>query len=126
MTYASLSNQFARRGWSLWFGLFGGLTAWILHLAVGFAFVHDACRVGLNGIRLWSGIFTLVLAAVALLAVVAAYGHWRRRHHQETNELETVLGARRFMAISGMWFSGLSLLMILLTGIPILWLYPCA
>lgn len=111
--------------WLLWFGLFGGTPAWILHLAIGFALVYDGCQVGQDALRLRLGVLTLILAAVAAAGVWAAYREWKAAKDPHATVLETIYGLRRFMGIGGMLLSGLSLLIILLAAIPLIGLTPC-
>jgi len=124
MTTTASANRLVSP-WSLWFGLFGGVTAWLLHLAIGFALVHDACAIGWAGLELWLWIVTGALAFVALIATFVAYGTWRRAHRQAETEAEVRRGRTDFMGFTGVWLSGLSLLIILTTAIAIFWLNPC-
>ena len=104
--------------------LFGGLVAWVLHLAIGFALVYDGCAVGLANLQLWLWIVTGGLALVALIATLVGYRTWRRtrRHASDSGGVH---GSSRFIGAVGTWLSGLSLLIILLTAIPIVGLAPC-
>ena len=124
MAETTPAHVHGRYDWKLWYGLFGGLTAWILQLAIGFAVVHDLCLSGEDGVLLWASIITAVPALLALGALIAAYSSWRAER-TEGDTLETIHGVHRFMSITGMWFSGLSLLIILLLVAPIVWIYPC-
>lgn len=74
----SSSNQ-GRSGsqWPLWFGLFGGIAAWTLHLAIAYPLVYNGCALGLDQLSTWLLILTAVLGAVALLATIAAFFTWR-------------------------------------------------
>lgn len=124
MTTTAPQHRLARP-WPLWFGLFGGVTAWLLHLAIGFALVHDACAIGWAGLDLWLWIITGALGFVALIATFVAYGTWRRANRQEDTASEIMRGRTYFMGFMGAWLSGLSLLMILTTAVAIFWLNPC-
>jgi hypothetical protein len=74
----SSSNQ-GRSGsqWALWFGLFGGIAAWTLHLAIAYPLVYNGCALGLDQLSTWLLILTAVLGAIALLATIAAFFTWR-------------------------------------------------
>ncbi|MEZ4869286.1 MAG: hypothetical protein R3C14_48635 [Caldilineaceae bacterium] len=111
--------------WALWFGVFGGLVAWILHLTIGFALVHDGCRIGFTGLELWLWIITGALGFVALIATFVAYSTWQRANRRSDVDTNLTVDRIRFMGIIGAWFSGLSLLIILMTAIGIFWLGPC-
>lgn len=63
--------------WALWFGLFGGVAAWSLHLAIAYPLVYNGCALGLDPLSTWLLILTAVLGAVALLATIAAFFSWR-------------------------------------------------
>ena len=63
--------------WLTWFGLFGGVAAWTLHLAIAYPLVYNGCALGLDQLSTWLLILTAVLAAVALLATIAAFFTWR-------------------------------------------------
>ena len=63
--------------WPLWFGLFGGVAAWTLHLAIAYPLVYNGCALGLDQLSTWLLILTAVLGAVALLATIAAFFTWR-------------------------------------------------
>ena len=112
--------------WLLWFGLFGGLTAWILHLAIGFVIVLDGCALGMSYLRLTIGIVTAVLALIALAAALVAYRTWGRVDEAGDGDVGDRRGRIRFMAVTGVWLSGLALLIIVLLGIPVALLNPCA
>ncbi len=66
-----------QRQWALWFGLFGGVAAWTLHLAIAYPLVYNGCALGLDQLSTWLLILTAVLGAVALLATLAAFFTWR-------------------------------------------------
>src|SRR4051812_34127869 len=72
---------------SLWFGFFGGLAAWFAHLSVSYVLVYLGCVLGLNSLRLWLVVVTVLFALVALAALVMAYQNWQR-----TREMDNVNG----------------------------------
>jgi hypothetical protein len=111
--------------WALWFGLFGGLTAWILHLAVGFVLVFDGCAIGLSYLRIMLGAVTLVFAVLAAAATIAAYRIWQADDGRGDGGSEARPGRIRFMALTGVWLSALACLIIVLLAIPVVWLNPC-
>ena len=122
---------------SPWVHFLGGPVIWGIHFLVSYVWVEFACRANLLvldstilGITVLSWI-VLALTFIAVLAALyvgwASYGAWRRiRESQETDELESWgVEARRFMAFTGVFFSALFALVILLTGLPALVLGPC-
>ena len=123
MTTTLFASPTAMR-WAPWFGLFGGLMAWMLHLAIGFALVYDSCRTGFSQLRLWLVLITLLLALIALAATLVGYRLW---HHTQTDQEEAggAAGVQPFMGFVGAALSGLSLFIIVLTAIPVIWLMPC-
>jgi len=119
-------SEYVPGPWPLWFGRFGGLVAWIIHLALGFALVYDGCALGINNLRMLVGIVTIILAAVAGAATLIAYRNWQSLRTSHIEQQSVRNGRAHFMALSGLWFSGLGLLIIVLLTIPIVWLNPCA
>ena len=124
MTRRSYSDQLVNP-WLLWFGLFGGITAWLLHLAIGFALVYDGCSAGLAGTDLWLWIVTGVLAFVALIATFVAVSTWRTAGRRRRADSAIRVERTYFMGFTGAWLSAFSLLIILMTAIAIFWLAPC-
>lgn len=124
MTTTSSRNRLVS-AWALWFGLFGGVGGWLLHLMVGFTLVYDGCAIGMASLELWLWIATSALALVALVATFVAYSTWQRAGRQKERETNVMVGRTYFMGFIGAWLSGLSLLIILTTAIAIFWLNPC-
>lgn len=124
MAHTLFASPTARR-WAPWFGLFGGLTAWVLHLAIGFALVYDSCLTGFSHLRLWLVIVTLLLAFMALAATLVGYRLWQRTQ-TDSADVGGATGVQPFMGMVGAALSGLSLFIIVLTAIPVVWLTPCA
>lgn len=118
----------AKRG-QLWFGLFGGALAWLVHL-VGLSVTAEWG--GLSGLdeRMMGGISVvawLVLLWTALTAAVALGATWvavrlrRQMNSRQTSEqtVDDKLANSRFMARTGMLLSGLFLLIIVVETIPV-------
>ena len=123
---------------SPWFHLLGGPILWSAHFLVSYAWVEFACRVSLLvldstilGLTVlsWSVLILTILAVLATVYVGwSAYRSWLRiRESKETDELASWgVESRRFMALSGILLSALFSLVILLSGLPVLVLGPCA
>jgi hypothetical protein len=114
---------------ALWFGFLGGLAAWALHLTITYLLVYNGCVLGLASLRMWLVVVTVILALVTLAAVAMAYRVWRRvtdiydSEHDSEGEIDFT--RVRFVALMGIWLSGLSFLILVLVSIPILSLRPC-
>ena len=123
---------------SPWFHLLGGPILWIAHFLVSYAWVEFACRANLlvfdstiPGLTVlsWSVlVLTLIAALAALYVGWSSLQSWRRlRGSQETNEPDSWrIESKRFMALSGILLSTWFSLVILLSGLPVLVLRPCA
>jgi hypothetical protein len=136
--------------WALWFGLFGGIAAWTLHLAIAYPLVYNGCALGVDQLSTWLLILTTVLGAVALLATIAAFFTWRsagaqaspapasdspapsaisRTGAQASSPAPSapggMLGSRRLLGLMGMGLSGFSLLIMIFSAIAIVGLGPC-
>ena len=132
------SLSLSRLNRSPWFHLLGGPILWSAHFLISYAWVEFACRVkplvlvstilGFSVLSWIVLIFTLLAVLAALYVGWAAYRSWLRiRKSDERNELESWgVESRRFMAFGGILLSTLFALVILLTGLPVLALRPCA
>jgi hypothetical protein len=104
----------------LWFGVFGGLAAWSAHLVLGYLLISFGCDEGRSrpggdaGLTVGYVALTLVLAAVAAAATVAAIQAWRTDREW-----------RRFFGLFGALLSALALGTILLGGVQPFFLRPC-
>lgn len=124
------------RGFALWFGLFGGMAMWIVHLGGSYAAVPWVCGTG----RVW--VLHLITAGTALVAGAAtAAGVLRMRAVARRNpgasdvdgasawsdDPPRALRTEGFLALSGILMSGFFLALILFEGLPLLFQAdPCA
>jgi hypothetical protein len=114
----------------LWFALLSGPVVYSLHFLLVYFLVEAACRadwlrfelLGLNGISVWVIVLTVIAALVTLYSGLVAWRNWRRIKQQETERLEGYAG---LMSFSGVWLNGIFAGLILLTGLPALWLVVC-
>jgi hypothetical protein len=123
---------------SPWFHLLGGPILWSAHFLATYNWVEFACRANLLvldstvfGLTVlsWSVlVLTLITALAALYVGWSSHKTWRRlRESQATNEPDSWgIDSRRFMALGGILLSVLFSLVILLSGLPVLVLGPCA
>jgi len=131
------TNSFSRLSRSPWFHLLGSPIVWSAHFLGGYGWVEFACRAGLLvldstilGLTVISWVvlfFTLAAFLASLYVGWAAYDGWRRSGQADKTSDVSAWGveARQFMAFSGMAFSALFSLVILLSGLPVLVLGPC-
>jgi hypothetical protein len=120
-----------RREVGLWFAFGGAATAWAVHLSVGW-FLEEVVACGSAsvprglilgiGVEVWILFLTGITGAVATAAGVIGYRWWRRRNVGGDARSDR----RAFMAVAGMLSSGLFLPIILLGGLQVLTLHPCA
>jgi len=138
--------------WALWFGFIGGIAAWAVFLLSGFATAYVGCLWGLDAFRNWLYVLTAVFVVIAGIATAVAFRNERQsgpeadseygdREYANTgntyseityddsgdngNEGRVMHGRIKFIATLGAWLSVLSVMMILMTGIAIVWLIPC-
>ncbi|HEY8470225.1 MAG TPA: hypothetical protein VIL18_11310 [Longimicrobiales bacterium] len=117
-------------GWGrLFVAVFGGPIAWSLHLLVSYFLVALFCNTG------WPGL-GIALAGATVLAAAAAAGSglvaWRAwREHVDGQPWDAALSDPRgwatgFLLVIGMVAAGLFLLIILLAGLPPIFLSECS
>jgi hypothetical protein len=110
------TNTFAQ-----WFGVLGGPIAWAMQLQANYALVPQACAAGdLKWIHLTSA----ALLLLAISAVVIAWRDWivTRRKVATREEAEA---RSSFMALLGVFTSGLFALLIFAQAIPTFIFNPC-
>jgi hypothetical protein len=76
----------------------------------------------LDGITLWVVVLTVAAALATAYSGLIAYRNWQRMGGPEDQRLED---SARLMAFAGMWLNGLFTMLILLTGLPVLFLVLC-
>jgi uncharacterized membrane protein len=105
---------------SIWFGLFGGVVAWIAHLFIAYALTPFACVH-----RLEAGLYgaSIGTAVVAALALGVAFRAWRAS--REGPNAGVLRDPVTFLTIAGMLLSGLFLLAIVAQSVPIVLGDPC-
>jgi putative membrane protein len=111
------------RAAGLWFGILGGLVAWIAHLGTSYALVPWVCATG--RIPVLHGL-TVLMALVAAAATLVAARRWRGAG---TSGTPPEAGARvpverhrleGFLGLFGLILSGFFLVLILVEGLPAL------
>ncbi len=98
----------------LWFGILGGMFAWIAHLGVSYALIPWICATGNEAAF---HLLTLLLALTAAAATLVSGWIWRSA---SPPTLEDPGQLRRFLGLFGLFLSGFFLLLILVEGLPAL------
>ena len=104
-----------------WFGLLGGVLAWAADLGLVSHFESAPCQAGMRRLQLFglSGVQVAILATTVVLALVAGAAGlaawWTSEHAgaQATGSADRT----SFVAVGGMYLSGLFIIAILFTGI---------
>ena len=109
---------------ALWTGVLGGPLAWALQMQAGYALVRFSCP------RHWLSIIhhavTLLLLAAAVACTVVAWREWQRVGRGKPQSAEGgVAGRSRFLAVLGIFDSGLFSLVIFAQWLPLFFLSPC-
>lgn len=114
-------NRATRHPLLLWTGWLMGPLAWALHLMASYLLVPWVCSTG----HYWS--LHMVTLLTALLAAAGALIAWRqlRGAGRPAGHGKPYVRRVRFMAINGMIISGLSVLIILVEGLPTFILSAC-
>ena len=117
---------------SLWFGLFGGATAWLLHFMAAYAVAEFGCVGGLSERTHWNitlvAWMELALTAVAMVVAATASGVAYRSHRRLMGDsaADTTADAERYTARAGLLTSSIFAFVILFEGIAIFfYLHGC-
>jgi hypothetical protein len=118
----------------LWVGLVVGHAAWTAQLLLSYFVVSLACLpgaarfqlLGVDGYQFLLGALTVGPAAVALAATILGVQAWRRIAAGRRAEDAPAAGWHGFLAQVGAVLNGLFLATILLTGLSLRYLAPCA
>jgi putative membrane protein len=101
----------------LWFALFGGVAAWVVHLGASYLLVPVACRAGAPAI------LHALTVAMGLIATSAVAAGWRSARRLAA---DPAWHRPAFMARLGILVSGFFLMVILAEGVPRVLQDPCA
>lgn len=112
----------------LWFGILAPFVAWTLNELAGYVIADRSCVAGGGSLTTagWIGLFTLNLLALAVAAGAGVVSHrvFREWSSQPLPRSEG-WGRVEFMALAGVFISGLLLLNILYFGIMPFIVDPC-
>jgi hypothetical protein len=109
---------------NLWLGLLAGPLAWATYFTAGYLFLETACRHATpiaNVVGLAWPSLVIVLLTIATLLLIAYAGRYTYHWWLQADVPEY----GRFMAQAGTLLSALFALIVLLTGLPVLFLPPC-
>ena len=118
----------------LLFGLLGSPIAWIVLHMFDYLWIETACRAGIltGALGGLTGVGWVLLAATLLALAVSAvagfisYRRWLSlREPGDAGDLEPVQARSAFLARSGFMISALFALLIILTGVPVVFMSPC-
>lgn len=109
----------------LWFVFLGPVAAWTLQLNVGYGYNEAACSndTGVNLQAPLIGGVSLLLAAVAAAAGVAGVRTWRAVRRGDVADPR---GRIAFMCVFGMLSAPIFVFLIVMSGVQVLILDPCA
>lgn len=132
-----LSPATRRRNRRLWFTIAAGPVVYSVYFVIGYLFAETVCTTGaltgtvfgLEAVSFWIVVLTLLAAAVTAYSTVMAFGHWRRlrpgTNAAQPAPADDEHGYAEFMAFIGMGLSGIFTFVIVLTGVPALFLTLC-
>ena len=130
-TAREITRRESRGSWLLWFGVLGGAVAWGLQLVVNYSLEEwFACSPGTGASHEVAGIpvrtfalgVTIVLAAIALLALITAISCYRKLRPGDGNDVSM---RARWLSLAGVLNGVLYLVIILPSFAPPLILRVC-
>ena len=110
----------------MWFGVLGAPAAWTLHLWVGYGYDEFACSasgISDSSVTPVHLVVTTVPVAVSLASLAAAAWSWRKVMGQQWPDPR---GRIAFLAFSGLLAGGLFASLVVIGGLGVLTLDPCA
>jgi hypothetical protein len=106
----------------LWIGLLLPPIAWALQMQVNYWMVRGACA-RLSNAALF--VSMLVAVTLVLIAGLSAWVGWRKAGQKWPSSFGDVISRRRFMAVLGLFMTGMFLVVIIAQGIAALVIQPC-
>lgn len=123
---------------SLWFGLFGGPAAWSVQLLINYSVTAHFCypkniplsEPSFGGMWMIAAVVNALMLLVTLSAGATAITSWRSARDEMVGShnalLEDGTGRIRFMAYAGMLVSGLFLLALIMSAMPLFIVPACS
>jgi hypothetical protein len=109
--------------WALWFGLLGAPIAWIIRLGISYPLVPVLCRADST---LLLHVVSIAFLAICVAAVLVAWRSYRILRRENDAPMEPWLWERtHFMALVGIFISGLFALTIATEWLAAFFTHPC-
>ncbi len=109
----------------LWFGFLGGAVAWTAQLLGSYFVVTLDCTTGTD-LVLVVHLISLVALVVTVLALLVSWRNWRLTGVDDAYGVRTVVPRGGFMALFGIFASGLFGILILFTAVTAFALPQCS
>lgn len=131
MTTPALEQDIQKSSRSLWFGFLAGPAVYSLHFLTVYLLSEVACQSNWLQVS-WLGLNAMVVVVVVITLAAAllngylgwlTYRNWQRLNAEPDG---TAGSYPDFMALVGTWLNLLFTVTILVTGLPALFLRPCA
>ena len=108
----------------LWAAVVGTPVLWSIHLVLNYVLVLPLCR----SKQMWvMHAITVAFAALAAVAVAVATREWGRLAKRKSSAADAEeLSRAQFLAVLGVMVSTFFFMVILATGIPAIFIDPCA
>lgn len=119
---ATDAEKTASQSLLLWTGWVVGPVAWALHILLSYPLMEWVCRTDNYWVLHTLTLATLLMAAVGALV---AWRQWTAVGRQWPDANGDPMTRTRFLAASGLIISGLSMLLIVIEGIPNFMLSAC-
>lgn len=111
----------------MWFGVLGGAVAWSLHLLASYLLAESVCVApslqfelwGLGGTTLLLFAITIVTGLIALAALLVSVGQWSSWRDDSEHR------PAAYLSMVGLILSGTFLVIIVMEGLPPLFLATC-
>ena len=108
---------------ALWFGLLGGILAWVAAFTASYPLGAAACSTAAGVVLL---AVTVAAALVALAAAFTAFRNWRIVSALDEEASGERAGQERFFAFGGMLLSGVAVLLLVAHALPLLIVGSCS
>lgn len=119
----------------LLFDLLAGPIVWSLYFMAGYGLTEFACKMGLlrphapqlNWVTITISVMTLISLGLVIYAAIYGYRNWDRLNEAQlgASEHDLILSTKEFLAVAGIFLNVLFAVLILITGIPPLFLATC-
>jgi len=111
-----------RRGFTVWYAVFGGVAAWAVHLMFEASFARYSCN---RGNQQWPMHLVTVLTAAATIVAILLSIRLIRAGEDSPQDEPSAGGRLHYLGIAGVLIGVINLLLILVEGSYILVLNSC-